>query len=283
MNLKNLVTTGIRLRFENRVRRQKTCALDLIKKFVATLSVEFQCVVSTTVTTFRAIAVGSCQSRRRHRHTRTHQNHGTGRLGVDHSSITQLRHARAHFIVDPHGSQAFWAHVPRKPPPFSKPNARKASHRARESPRSPTRRSPRPQGPSRQGHDSPFSNRCCRKKNPLVPFIWSNDIWAQSSSNHTSVRAPRIPRSGRHLLPVAARRRSKFESPLHERRTVRLLLPTVVAEKDNGYLLHHPHYSTCCVSFYFVASRLASASPPPTSQCRVSPHNQAEASVEQRE
>ena len=121
------------------------------------------------------------------------------------------------------------------------------------------------------------------EKNPLVPFIWSNDIWAQSSSNHTSVRAPRIPRSGRHLLPVAARRRSKFESPLHERRTVRLLLPTVVAEKDNGYLLHHPHYSTRCISFYFVASRLASASPPPTSQCRVSPHNQAEASVEQRE
>jgi hypothetical protein len=31
MNLKKLVTTGIRLRFENRVRRQKTCALDLIK------------------------------------------------------------------------------------------------------------------------------------------------------------------------------------------------------------------------------------------------------------
>lgn len=130
MNFKKR-TTGIRLRFENRVRRQKTCALDLIKKFVATLSVEFQCVVSTTVTTFRAIAVGSCQSRRRHRHTRTHQNHGT-MAGLDHSSITQLHHARAHFIVDPHGSQAFWAHVPRKPPPFSKPNARKASHRARE-------------------------------------------------------------------------------------------------------------------------------------------------------
>lgn len=53
MNFKKRIT-GIRLRFENRVRRQKTCALDLINKFVATLSVEFQCVVSTTVTTFRA-------------------------------------------------------------------------------------------------------------------------------------------------------------------------------------------------------------------------------------
>ena len=152
--------------------------------------------------------------------------------------------------------------------------------------RSPTRGKPTSEPVSRQGRRSPRPQPQGRnhKSTTLQPFLWLNDMWAQGSSYRTSVGSAADPAARPPPLPVAARRRSKFESPLHDRRTVCLPLSTVVAEKDNGYLLHHPHYFTGCFSFHFVASRLASASPPPypSADWRVPPHNQAEALAEQR-
>jgi hypothetical protein len=225
--------------------------------YTSTLSVEFRCVVSLVSS---AIAVVPSQPRLRDRHTRTHDYHG--RPGP----LNSLTHG-AHFLVDllVVRSQASWAHVPRKPPPFSKPKARRASQRAREPPRSPFSSPTRPQ--------PQLSNRSPDRmtRGPRAPRI------ARQSG------APRIPRPGRHLhlcrLLLAAVRNLNPIYTIGER----FVCPssTVAAEKDNGYL----PYFTGCFSFHFVASRLASPRLLllPYPKCRVPPHNQAEASVEQRE
>ena len=112
----------------------------------------------------------------------------------------------------------------------------------------------------------------------LQPFVWPNDMWAQGSSNRTSVGSPRIPRPGRHLcrLLLAAVRNL---NPRGTRSTNRFVCSSPHRRGRKGQRLPPPPPPLLHWSFHFVASRLASASssppPYPSADRGVPPHNQS--------